>query len=374
MISDFSLFLYAGRKHYLSETAIMRLHSFTPFRSQAFILVCILFVVSGCKIRSAGPPGSSDSIDTLATETTAYKGKMRNVTFLPYWVSNAQFAGYYVAREKGIYKKYGINLEIIPYEPFNTPSDLISSGKADFAALWLVNAIELKAKGTDIVNIAQPSTRSSAMLLTKKSSGIDSIPQMEGKRVGIWADYELQPKAFFSEYKVNVTIVPIGSTNNLFLAGGVDITIANWFDEYHTIINSGYDPEDLNAFFFADFSLNFLEDGIYCLSDMRENDPQLCADFLKATLEGWRYAFDHKEEAIDIVVQYAHKDKLPVNKVHQGWMLDRYQDLYLPGGKTEFNELLLPQDYTFAGKVLQDAGLIEEIPPYNSFFIPINKN
>ncbi len=352
----------------------MRSHSFTPFRSQAFILMCILFVVFGCKTRSAGPPGSSESIDTLATETTEYKGKMRNVTFLPYWVSNAQFAGYYVAREKGIYKKYGINLEIIPYEPFNTPSDLISSGKADFAALWLVNAIELKAKGTDIVNIAQPSTRSSAMLLTKKSSGIDSIPQMEGKRVGIWAGYELQPKAFFSEYKVNVTIVPIGSTNNLFLAGGVDITIANWFDEYHTILNSGYDPEDLNAFFFADFGLNFLEDGIYCLSDMRENDPQLCADFLKATLEGWRYAFDHEEEAIDIVVQYAHKDKLPVNKVHQGWMLDRYQDLYLPKGKTEFNELLLLQDYTFAGKVLQDAGLIEELPPYNSFFIPNNKN
>ena len=81
----------------------------------------------------------------------------------------------------GIYEKYGIKIKIIPYKPFITSSDLISKGEADFAALWLVNAIGLKAKGADIVNIAQLSSRSSAMLITKKSSGIDSIQDMTHK-------------------------------------------------------------------------------------------------------------------------------------------------------------------------------------------------
>ncbi len=195
---------------------------------------------------------------------------LRPVRFLPYWVVNAQFAGYYVALEKGIYEKYGIRMEIIPFKPFLTSNDLVKNGEVDFMGMWLVNAIELRANGTDIVNIAQLSSRSSAMLITKKKSGIDTIEKMEGKRAGTWSGFEMQPRAFFSKHNLHVEIVSIGSTNNLFLMDGIDITMANWFDEYHTIINSGYDPDELNVFFFADYGLNFLEDGIYCLEQQTE--------------------------------------------------------------------------------------------------------
>ena len=339
---------------------------------QAFLLFFLFTAFFGCKREVAGMAGLGADSDSVAADT-ASRNDLREVSFLPYWVATAQFAGYYVAKEKGIYKKYGIDMKIIPYKPFNTPSDLIATRKADFAALWLVNAIELKAGGTDIVNIAQPSSRSSAMLITKKSSGIDSIQKMDGKKAGIWSGFELQPQALFRKFNVDVQIIPIGSTNNLFLMGGVDITIANWFDEYHTIINSGYDPEELNIFFFADHGLNFLEDGIYCLSEKRANDSALCADFLKATLEGWRYAFSHREEAIDIVVQYARKDLLPVNRIHQGWMLDRYRDLYLPEGTTEFHNALALKDYQFVSQMLKDNNLIDEVPAFESFYQPVIK-
>lgn len=154
---------------------------------------------------------------------------------------------------------------------------------------------------------------------------------------------------------------------------GVDITIASWFDEYHSIINSGFNPEDLNIFFFADNGLNFLEDGIYCLSEKLKKEPELCADFINATLEGWRYAFSHKEESIDIVMKHAKNDKLPVNRVHQEWMLDRYKDLYLPEGKTEFNNSLSESDYYFVGNVLKANKLINEVPFYHNFYQPIIK-
>jgi NitT/TauT family transport system substrate-binding protein len=155
---------------------------------------------------------------------------------------------------------------------------------------------------------------------------------------------------------------------------GVEIIIANWFDEYHSIINSVYDPDELNVFFFSDYGLNFLEDGIYCLSEKLKNDPDLCVDFIKATLEGWRYAFNNREEAINIVSEYSKRDKLPFNRVHQEWMLDRYRDLYLPEGKSEFNNLLSESDYLFIANILKENDLIKEVPPFEQFFQPAIKN
>lgn len=341
---------------------------FLPLAGLGFLLGLVL---------ACGRPERSVTTEVTAPDTSRSQSAvpriLRPVRFLPYWVVNAQFAGYYVALEKGMYEKYGIRMEIIPFKPFLTSPDMVTTGEADFMALWLVNAIELKANGTDIVNIIQPSSRSSAMLITKKKSGIDSVEKMEGKRAGTWSGFEMQPRAFFSKYNVNVELVSIGSTNNLFLMDGIDITMANWFDEYHSIINSGYDPDELNVFFFADYGLNFLEDGIYCLSEKREKEPELCRDFVAATLEGWKYAFAHRDEAVDIVVEYARREKLPVNRIHQGWMLDRYRDLYLPAGAEGFKKDLSPVDYRFAGEILLKNGLISEIPAYDQFFRPVSR-
>nr|NQU91069.1 ABC transporter substrate-binding protein [Bacteroidota bacterium] len=310
--------------------------------------------------------------ETIIGNTDNVTTGLQKVTFLPYWVTTAQFAGYYMAKELGIYKKYGILLDIIPYQHFITTTDLIGSGEADFAAMWLVNAIEVRDSGTDIVNIAQFSTRSSLMLITKKSSGIDDLEDMNDRKAGIWIGYELQPTTLFKKFHLNVEIVPIGNTNNLFLADGVDITIANWFDEYHSIYNSGYDVDELNTFFFADYGLNFLEDGIYCLSEKLKQDPELCTAFVDATREGWELAFNNPEKALDIVVAYARQLNIPVNRVHQRWMLNRYRDLYYSEGKT--TTFLTKKDYTFAAKVLKESGLISEIPPYGEFYQPVIKN
>lgn len=347
--------------------------SFLKTRFGCLLLIIALLAPFGCKERKAGSETQTKNSDTIPAGD--YKDKeLRKVSFLPYWVATAQFAGYYVGIEKGIYRKYGIDLTIIPFKPVVTSTTPISTGEADFAALWLANAIELKAKGTDIVNIAQPSFRSSTMLITKKSGSVESLKDMNLRRAGIWAGYEMLPKALFAKYKLDVNIIPIGNSNSLFLIGGVDIIIANWFDEYHSIINSGYDPEELNTFFFADYGFNFLEDGIYCLSEKLRKDPQLCRDFVLATLEGWRYAFSHPEEAIEIVVKYAKKEKIAVNKVHQKWMLDRYRDLYLPEGAKEFNNSLAIKDFTLVSEILKENGTIKEIPDFNRFYQPIIKD
>lgn len=330
-------------------------------------LAVVLILLGSCQPVNE----KNDTSATVNTPDSSFKNPdLKQVTFFPYWVANAQFVGYYMAVEKGYYRNYGIDMHIIPYQPFITTNEIIREGKADFAALWLVNAIELKASGVDIVNIAQPSTRSSLMLITKKTSNISTLEQMNGKKAGIWSGFEMQPKALFKKYNLDVTILPIGSSNNLFLMDGVDITIANWFDEYHSLLNHGLDSSELNTFFFADYGLNFLEDGIYCSAEMRKNDPELCANFVKATLEGWKFAFDNPEAAIDLVMKYAHEAKLPVNKVHQKWMLDRYEDLYRDSNN-EFNTKLRKEEYESVGHILLESGLINTMPSYDDFCQPI---
>lgn len=342
------------------------------FCFKSIFIAVFLFMLFNCNTKESGSKSTSSEAEIVSHKSL--RKEIKDVSFLPYWVSPAQFAGYYVAREKGIYERYNLNVNIIPYKPFNTSTDLIANGTVNFAALWLANAIELRANGTDIVNIGQPSSRSSLMLLTKKKSGIDSIEKMNGKRAGIWSGYELQPQALFNKYNLDVEIVPIGSTNTLFLMDAVEIINANWFDEYHSIINSGYDPDELNIFFFADYGLNFLEDGIYCLAELMKNEPEVCIDFINATLDGWRYAFSHKSEAIDICVNVAHKNNIPVNRVHMEWTLDRYKDLYLPEGQKDFNNKLSEKDYQFVGESLKRNNVINEIPDFNVFYQPLKRN
>src|SRR5271157_3308421 len=116
-----------------------------------FIIITFCLISISCNTREKPKSVISSTLTTTANKVTG----IRKVSFLPYWVTTAQFAGYYVGKELGIYRKYGIDLEIIPYQPFYTSTDLIKQGKADFAVLWLVNALELKDQGTDIVDIAQ---------------------------------------------------------------------------------------------------------------------------------------------------------------------------------------------------------------------------
>jgi NitT/TauT family transport system substrate-binding protein len=354
---------------YFITVSISGFHPFpqTFTKNTAIFLLNILLPVS---FISCDNPSDSTAAKEK-TENAIETGKVKpaqHVRLLPYWVPSSQFAGYYVGIEKGIFQKHGIKLELLIFDPHQQVESVIRDKKTDFAILWLVNAMELREKGIDIVNIAQLSSRSSLMLITKKSSGISKLSDMNGKKAGIWIGYEKQPQALFKKYNLKVKMIPIGSTNNLFLQGGVDILNANWFDEYHAVINNGFNEDELNKFFFADYGLNFLEDGIYCLDDKVKENPELCAEFVAAVIESWTYAFNNQEEAIDIVEKYAKQQNQPVNRSHQRWMLSHYKELYIPPGSDSINTNLQQKDYDKIQQLMLESKLINKPIPYLSFF------
>jgi len=309
----------------------------------------------------------------LISALTVSPQSLKKVTFVPHWVPQAQFAGYYVALDKGIYKKHGIDLTIITGGPKVSSSSMLKEGKVDFALLWLSNAIQLKARGAEIVNIAQLVNKSALMLIAKKSSGISKPEDMNGKKVGIWGgDFQIQPLAFFKKHNLNVISIMQGNSINLFFFGGIDVTTAMWYNEYHTIINSGLNKEELNTFFFSDYGLNFPEEGIYCSEKLLKEDPALCKAFTAATLEGWQYAFNHSNEALEIILKYIKGTNLPYNKAHQQWMLDRMKDLIFPSGKMENFEYLTLENYKLVSEKLFDNNLINKTPEYKELYKPFS--
>jgi NitT/TauT family transport system substrate-binding protein len=299
--------------------------------------------------------------------------EQKKASFIPLWQPQAQFAGYYVAYELGIYKKYGIELTIIPGGPNSQSSEFLEKGNADFGLLWLSVAIELRAKGIPLVNIAQMSHKSSVLLIARKASGIFSIDDMNDQKISVWGGQYfniIQP--FLKKFNISAKPIPVGATNNLFLLGGTDITTACWFNEYHTIISSGIDTNEIRVFPFFELGLNFPEDGIYCLESVYNKNPQLCSNFVKASIEGWQYTFDNFNNALDIIMKYIKINKIITTRTHQKWMLARMKDLILSQGNSKINTGLSRDEFEFTANSLKESALIKKKPKYEIFYRPCN--
>ena len=288
----------------------------------------------------------------------------RELVLIPQWIPQAQFAGFYVALEKSLYVDADVPVQILDGGPGRPPSQLLAERRADCGTLFLADALR---QHEQLVHVAQLVQRSSLMLVARRSSGITSPQDLNGRKVSLWgAEYQIQPLAFFRKFNIQPEVIPQSVTLNLFLRGGVDAASAMWHNEYHLLLNSGLDPEDLTVFFYHEYGLNFPEDGIYCRRDVWQNEPERVCRFVRATLAGWRMAFEDPEAALDIVMKYADAADTGTNRVHQRWMLLRMKDLMLPD--SEGFGRLAEEDYQRVAAELIGAGLIPAAPPFESFY------
>lgn len=217
-----------------------------------------------------------------------------HLRFLAHWIPQAQFAGFIVAYEKGIYKKNGLDVELLTGGPNRSLLDWLVEKKTDICSAWLSSALQARDKNVKLINIGQLIQRSALMLVAKKGKGIHSIKDMNGKKVALWQkDFRIQPLALFKKFNLNVEIFPLSETQNIFIRDVVDVTSVMLYNEYHLLKNNGFDEKDLTIFSFSDYELNFPEDGIYVLEEYYNQNEKECKAFVSATLAGWQYDFNH---------------------------------------------------------------------------------
>lgn len=293
----------------------------------------------------------------------------RQARLMPLWSPQAQFAGYYMAQEKDIYARHGIDLTILEGGPGRSAVQSLVNGEADFAVLWLATALQQHDAGLRLVNLAQIIQRSSLLLIARKASGIAQPEDLQGRKVGLWpGELSVPVLAFLDAHHLRVRRIPQAYTVNLFLRGGIDATSAMWYNEYHTILNAGIDPDELQVFALHEHGITFPEDGLYTLEHAYRKDPALGHAFARASLEGWRYAFAHPEETLAVVLERMRRAGVPASRAHQRWMLERMRDLIQPDSADD-NDLgrLRPSGYQAAATILRDHGLIGAIPDHAVF-------
>ena len=294
---------------------------------------------------------------TLLTSTAALAAD--DVTLQLKWVTQAQFAGYYVALDKGFYEAEGLNVTIKPGGPDIAPPQVMAGGGADVMVDWMPSALAAREKGLALVNIAQPFKASGMMLTCRADSGVKAPADFKGKTLGVWFGGNEYP---FLTWMATLGLPTTGGAEGVeVLKQGFNVDpllqkqaaciSTMTYNEYWQLIEAGMKPEELVTFKYEDEGVATLEDGLYVMED-KLADPAFVdkmARFVKASMEGWKYAEEHPDEAAEMVLE--HDETGAQTEEHQKRMMSEIAKLTAGSDGS-----LDPADYDRTVKILMAGG------------------
>jgi NitT/TauT family transport system substrate-binding protein len=269
------------------------------------------------------------------------------VTLQLRWMTQTQFAGYYVAKDKGYYREAGLDVTITPGGPDLSPAQVIASGGADIIIDWMASALVAREKGVPIVNVAQPFKKSGLQLTCRVDTNIKLPADLRGRTLGVWFSGSEYPfLAWMSKlgYKTDgspgaVKAVKQGIRVDPLLQKQADCISTMTYDEYWQLLDAGFTPSQLVVFKYDQQGVPTLEDGLYVI-DSQLRDPAFVAkiaDFVKASMRGWQYTRQNPDEATKIVLANSSKEQ---NEKHERRMMDEIDKLL-----DSSNGKLDPSDY-----------------------------
>lgn len=308
-------------------------------------------------------------------------GDLTEVTLQLQWLPQAQFAGYYAAVEQGFFEEEGLEVEIVPSGGDIVPQDALAAGDADYAIAWVPKVLGSIEGGANLTNVAQIFQRSGTLQVSWADSGIESVADFEGQRIGSWGfgnEWEIfaamAAEGLDSE---SVEIVTQDFNMNAFLSGDIDAAQAMTYNEYAQLLETVnpdtgelYQPEDFNVISYEDTEGAMLQDAIWADTERLESDEEYAdttVAFLKAVIKGWAFARDHVEEAAQITVEAGST----WGPTHELWMANETNKLIWPAenGIGVIDEAAWQQtvDGALAAVNEQGQNLITQPPPDTAY-------
>jgi len=258
------------------------------------------------------------------------------------WVAQSQFAGYFAAKDLGFYEEEGLDLTILEGAVEIVPQQVVASGGAEFGIAWVPKVQESNEQGVNLVNIAQIFQRSGTLMVSFVDTGVESVEDFEGMRVGTWGfgnEHELfaamRAAGIDPENPDDVTIVQQPFDMSLLLNGELDVAQAMTYNEYAQVLEqinpaTGelYQPEDLNVINFNEVGTAMLQDHVFANAEWlaEEGNAEIAVKFLKASMRGWAYCRDNFDECVEIVLN----NGTTLGESHQAWMLNEINKLVWP--------------------------------------------
>ncbi|MCB0410444.1 MAG: ABC transporter substrate-binding protein [Flavobacteriales bacterium] len=304
------------------------------------IIVLTAFIVFSCK--------------------TEQKEEVLNVRLK--WQFQTQFAGYIVAKEKGFYQEEGLDVRLEPAGPDLKPYLTVASGSDDIGIGVPNQIITAQSNGVPLISIAQMMQDSPFRFIIKNKNRIDSLQQLKGKDVGIWmGGDEAEFVAMLKSVGMNiddVNIIPQDFSVAPFLEDKYILSHVSVYNELNLIKANGYaDKDSLQIFSPKDYNSAILGDMLFCKKDYFEKNKDKITRFIQASILGWKYAKEHPNEAVDLVLKYNPE----LDKTHQLAQLNAALDLIFTGNSlTQGIGYIDEKEYQNAENILFNSGQIKE--------------
>jgi NitT/TauT family transport system substrate-binding protein len=307
-------------------------HSTRRARTTGALALAAALLLAGCAV-AGDPPVETDDDDD--------EGDLTQVKLQLQWLPQAQFAGYFAAIDQDYFEEEGLSVEIIPSGGDIVPQDALANGDVDFAIAWVPKVLGSIEAGANLTDIAQIFQRSGTLQVSWADSGIETVADFEGKKIGSWGfGNEWEIFAAMAAEGLDSTTVEIITQDfnmNAFLQGDIDAAQAMTYNEYAQLLETTnpdtgelYQPEDFNVISYEeDTEGAMLQDAIWADTERLETDEdyaETTVKFLKAVVKGWAYARDNPEEAAEITLA----NGSGWGPSHELWMMNEINKLIWP--------------------------------------------
>jgi NitT/TauT family transport system substrate-binding protein len=222
------------------------------------------------------------------------------------WIHQAQFAGFYMAQDKGYYTDENINVTFVEGGPGTDPVGQAASGQADFAVDGADRVLASRGQGQPVVAIAVIFRQDPFAFITMADSGITKPVDFLGQTAAIGGGQaDLQFKAMMGKLGLDsekVTIIPNMTDYGNFYSGEADITMGYSTGGIIRIRRAGY---EINLIWPADYGVHLYADTLVTTDQLVTENPDLVTRFLRATIKGWRTAVENPETAVESTLHYS---------------------------------------------------------------------
>lgn len=307
------------------------------------LMLLLTMIFSGCskeeEKEAAG--GTSTEAATTSTESATSSTEATNdeakplekMTLQLKWLPQSQFMGYYVAAAKGYYEEEGIDLTILPGGADIIPEQQVYNGVADVGVTWVSSLLKYQEQGFELVHVGQVFQKSAMLLVSKAATGIASVEDLKGKKVGSWFggnEYEIYAllEANGIDRDKDLTMVQQDYTMNQLLNDEIDAASAMTYNEYGLLLESGLTDADLAKIDMNDAGVAMMEDCLFVSAEWIKDHEDLYVRFLRASIKGWSDACADPEGAGQIVYDVDQS----VSKEHQIYMAKEIAKLVTPEG------------------------------------------
>ncbi|HET9497318.1 MAG TPA: ABC transporter substrate-binding protein [Candidatus Limnocylindria bacterium] len=320
-------------------------------RISGVLVLAGMLLLAACQSSASPSPSEGESTEpSAAGSQVSYEPA--SVTLQLQWLDQAQFGGYFAAVQQGYYEDVNLDVTILPGGGTIVPQEVGSQPNGpEFTIAWVPKVLQAREAGSDLVHLAQVFQRSATLSVAWADSGINTVEEWAGKRIGAWGFgnelevlatatllADLTPPDDFTRVEQAFTMNELIAAQDGCAASDsdcVDVAEAMIYNEWAQLLEATdpttgelFQPDQFYVFDFNELGTAMLQDALWARQSWLDegNNTEVAMRFLQASFRGWMYCRDNPDDC----VQYSVDRGSTWGRGHLAWMMNEINKLVWP--------------------------------------------